>query len=46
MFESGLEALLDVREFLGGPPKCQGVIERPFYMSRSGREDLLNVRER
>ena len=48
----GWEAFLDVRQLSGGPPgcaegppSCPGVVGWPFWMSVSGRETLLNVRE-
>ena len=40
MTGSGQEALRDVREWSGGPPKCPGVVEMPSRMSESGREAL------
>ena len=47
MYGSGLETLLDVREWSGDPLNCPGVVERPFQMSwmlslisRSGRKTL------
>ena len=46
------EALPNVREWLGGPPRCPEVVSRssrmagrPSWMSRSGLEALTNVRE-
>ena len=46
----GWEALLDVRQLSGGPPRCaegppncSGVVRWPFRMSVSGQETLLNV---
>ena len=55
MSKSGWEALPDVREWLGGPPGCPGVVgrpsrlsgsgERPSWMSGSCWEALLKVRE-
>ena len=44
MTRSDLEALLDVREWVEGPPKCPGVVERPSRMSWSGREVLPDDR--
>ena len=32
------EDLTDIREWSGGPPKCQGVVGRPSRISGSGRE--------
>ena len=40
MSGSGLEALPEVREWLGGPPASLGGVWRPFTMSGSGRESL------
>ena len=40
MIRSGREALLDVREWSGGPPGCPGVVGRPSRMTESGREAL------
>ena len=37
MFGSGREALLDIREWSGGPPGCPGVVGRSSRMSGSGR---------
>ena len=52
MCGSGLEAhldvraaLLDVREWSGGPSGCLGVVGRPSWKFGSGREALSNVRE-
>ena len=52
MYESGLEALLDVWEWSRGPlgcpgvpPRCSGVVGRPSRLSKSGREALPNIRE-
>ena len=45
MSESGRDALPNVWEWSGGPPRCPGVVERISRMSRSGRETLPNVRE-
>ena len=39
------EALLKVREWSGGPPRCLEVFKRPSRMSRSGREALPDVRD-
>ena len=49
----GREALPDIREWLGGPLECLGVVRRPFQCpgvvgrhfgrSRSGQETLPNV---
>ena len=33
---SGREALLEVREWSGGPLVCPGVVRRPSWMSRRG----------
>ena len=41
----GWEALLDVLEWSGAPPRYPGVVGRPFRMSWSGREHLPNIRE-
>ena len=38
MSGSGLDALPDVREWSGSPPKCLKVVGRPSQMSWSGRE--------
>ena len=38
------EALLDVREWLGGPPEYPGVVRRPPRMSLCGWEALPDVR--
>ena len=53
MSGSGREALLDVRDWLGGPPGCLGVVLIPSRMSGSCtdtlpdvRKDLPKVRER
>ena len=46
IFRSGLEAILDDREWSSGPPGCLGVVERPSWMSGSGRVALLDVLER
>ena len=35
----------DAPECPGGPPECLGVIGRPSWMSKSGREALPDVRE-
>ena len=50
MSESGQETLPDVWDWSGdlskcpgGSPECLGVVGRPFRMSKSGRETLLNV---
>ena len=40
MSESGRDALPNVREWLGGPPKCLGVFGNPSQMSGSGRETI------
>ena len=45
MFASGWESLLDVREWLGGPPGCLGVVGKPSRMSESGWEAHPDVRE-
>ena len=38
-----VEALSDVRELLGGPLECLGVVGSPSQMSGSGRQILSNV---
>ena len=43
MSESGWNALPDVREWSGGPPKCPGEVRRPSKMSGNGGEALPNV---
>ena len=45
MSESDQDALPNVREWLGCPPECPGVVGMPFRMSGSGRESLSDVRE-
>ena len=52
MSGSGREALPDVQEWLGGPPKCAGVVVRPSrvvgrpsWMSESGWDAFLVVWE-
>ena len=40
MSGSGREAILDVREWSGGPPGCLGVVERTSRMSGSCQETL------
>ena len=45
MSERGRDALPNVWEWSGGPPRYPGVVERTSRMSRSGRETLPNVRE-
>ena len=45
MSGSSLEALPDVREVLGGPPGCLGVVGRPFRMYDKGQEALGDLRE-
>ena len=45
MSGSGREALGDLREWSGGPPKCPGVVERLTEIYGSGREALPDVRE-
>ena len=52
MYRSGLETLLDVREWSGDPPDCPGVVGRlfqkfgrPSRMSGSCRETLPDVPE-
>ena len=45
MFGSGREALPDVWEWSGGPPRCSGVVGRPSQMSGSGRESLPKVQK-
>ena len=39
------EALPDVQEWSGVPPRCPGVFVRPSRMSRSGRKTLPYVQE-
>ena len=41
----GREALPDVWQWSGGPPKCPGVVERPSRMSGSGQDTLPDVPE-
>ena len=45
MSGSGLEALKDVCEWSGGPPRYPGVFGRPSRIPGSGREAFLDVRE-
>ena len=45
MSGSGLEALMDVREWSGGPHGCPGVVGRPSQMSGNSRESLQEVWE-
>ena len=45
MSGSGLEIFPNVREWSGCPPGCLGVVGIPFRMSRSGRENLPDVKE-
>ena len=45
MSGSGWEALPDVREWLGGPHRCPGVVGRPSQVFKSGWEALPDVRE-
>ena len=45
MSGSGWDALPDVREWSGGPPKCPEVVGRPSWMFGSGREDFPDIRE-
>ena len=45
MSGSGRVALPDVREWLGDPAECPGVIERLSLMSGSGLEALPDVQE-
>ena len=40
MSGSGREAFPDVWEWLGGPPRCPGVVGRPYRMSGSGPDTL------
>ena len=40
MSGSGWEALPDIREWLGGPPECLGLVGRPSRMSGCVREAL------
>ena len=45
MSGSGQEALPNVWEWSGGPPRCPGVVGSPSRMVWSCREDLLVVPE-
>ena len=45
MSVGGREALSDVWEWLGVPPRCSGGVERPSRMFGRGMEALWNVRE-
>ena len=45
MSGSGREALPDVREWLGGPPGCPGVVCSRSQMSGTGQETLSDVWE-
>ena len=52
MSGSGREALPNVREWSGGPPRCPGVVVkpsrmsgRPVRMSGSGREAIPDAQE-
>ena len=45
MCGSGREALPDVRDWPGCPPRCPEVVETPSLMSGNVREALLDVRE-
>ena len=45
MSRSGWEALVDVRERLGGHPECPSVVGRPLRMSRSDRKALPGSRD-
>ena len=45
MSGSGLDALPDVKECLGGPPGCPGVFGMTSQMSGSDRKALPYVRE-
>ena len=42
---SGREALLYVRYWSGGTPRCPGVVRNPSRMTESGQEALLDVRQ-
>ena len=44
MSGSGREALTDIREMSGGPPRCPEVFESHSRMSGSGWEALPDVR--
>ena len=41
----GLKALPEVREWLGDPPKCPGVVGRHSWMMGRGRKAFPNVWE-
>ena len=45
MSASGREALPVVWEWLGGPPKCLGVVRRPSRLSGSDQKAFPVVRE-
>ena len=45
MTGSGREAIPDVREWLGAPSGCLGVVGRPSLMTGIGLEALSDVRE-
>ena len=45
MFGSGREALQNVREWSGYPPRCLGVVGSPSQMFGSGRDAIQDVRE-
>ena len=43
MTKCGREALLNVREWSGGPPECPGEVGRPSWMSGSSLETYPDV---
>ena len=45
MLGSDRYTLLEVREWLGGPPSCPEVVGRHFLMSESSWQALQEVRE-
>ena len=45
MYDSGREALEDLREWSGGPSECPGVVGMPSRMSKSGGDDFTDVQE-
>ena len=45
MSERGQQALQEVREGLGGPPRGLGEVGRPTQRSASGRNAILEFRE-
>ena len=42
----GREAILEVRNWSGGTLKGPGWVGRPFWRSETGREAILEVRDR